>query len=135
MAHVLSFDAVSRIMLVAFDGVLSEVGYMAAYDALDGFIATHGPCSSIVDFSAVERFELSTKFARRIGEMRPAIPKGMQRVVVAPQPAIFGTARVVSALRDGTGGEVMVVKTMAEGLAVFGLRTPVFVPVQGPKDA
>ena len=54
MAHVLSFDAISRIILVAFDGALSDVGYMAAYNDLAGFIATHGPCSSIVDFSAVE---------------------------------------------------------------------------------
>ncbi len=129
MTHVLSFDAANHLVRVAFDGVLTEVAYMAAYDDLAGFIASHGPCSSIVDFSTVGRFELSPEFARKIAAMRPAIPKGMQRVVVAPQPAIFGTARIVAVLREGTGGELTVVKTMAEGLAVFGLRAPAFVPV------
>jgi hypothetical protein len=122
----LAFDPHHRLLLVSISGDLTREEYLAGYEAVDRFMATAGPCPAIVDFSAVGRFDLSPQFAREIGKMRPAIPLGMKRLVVAPQPAIFGTARLVAALREGTGGELIVIQSLTEALALLGIESPHF---------
>jgi hypothetical protein len=129
MAYRLAFDAHTRILLVSVSGELTREAYLDAYDAVDRFMVVEGACSAIVDFSAVERFDLSPEFAREIGAMRPAIPRGMKRLVVAPQPAIYGTARLVAARREGTGGELTLTKSLDDAYAALGLGAPCFVPV------
>ena len=129
MTYHLAFDAKRRILLVSVTGELTREVYLAGYDAIDRFMAGAGPCSTIIDFSAVERFDLSSDFARDIGKMRPAVPIGMKRVVVAPQPAIFGTARLVATLREGTGGELTLTQSLPEAYARLGIDAPDFAPV------
>lgn len=129
MTYRLAFDANNRLLLVSVTGDLTREDYLAGYEAIDRFMAAAGPCSAIIDFSAVERFDLSPEFAREIGKMRPAIPVGMKRLVVAPQPAIYGTARLVATLREGTGGELMLTQSVAEACARLGIESPDFVPV------
>jgi hypothetical protein len=129
MTYRLGFDARNRILLVTVAGELTRDSYLDAYDAIDRFMATAGPCSTILDFSEVERFDLSPQFAREIGEMRPAVPVGMKRIVVAPQPVIYGTARLVATRREGTGGELTLTQTLAEAFARLGLDSPHFTPV------
>jgi hypothetical protein len=129
MAHRLAFDAKHRLLLVDVMGDLTREEYLAGYDAVDRFMTAAAPCSAIVDFSAVEKFDLSPEFAREIGKMRPAIPVGMKRLVVAPQPAIYGTARLVATLREGTGGELILTQSRAEACARLGIDSPDFTPV------
>jgi len=129
MTYRLAFDAKNRILLVSVTGELTREDYLAGYEAIDRFIAAAGPCSAIIDFSAVERFALSPDFARDIGKMRPAVPVGMKRVVVAPQPAVYGTARLVATLREGTGGELTLTQSLPEALARLGIDLPDFAPV------
>ena len=129
MTYRLAFDAKHRLLLVSVTGDLTREDYLAGYDAIDRFMAAAGPCSAIVDFSAIERFDLSPEFAREIATMRPAIPAGMKRLVVAPQPAIYGTARQVATLRQGTGGELILTQSVAEACAQLGIESPDFAPV------
>jgi hypothetical protein len=129
MAYRLAFDVNNRLLLVSATGNLTREDYLAGHELIERFMATAGPCSAIVDLSAVERFDLTTQFAREIGKMRPAIPVGMKRVVVAPQPAIYGTARLVATLREGTGGELILTQSIAEACARLGIESPEFAPV------
>src|SRR5436305_1941203 len=129
MAYSLAFDAENGLLLASVTGVLTKEAYLAGYEAIDRFMAVHGPCSAIFDFSAVERFDLSADFAREIANMRPVIPPGMKRIVVASQPVIYGTARQVAALRDGSDGELTVAQSLSEALAQLGITAPHFAPV------
>jgi len=121
MSHCLRFDARHNVLLVAFTGRISQTAYLAAYEDVAVFITGHGPCSCIADFSATDSVDVSPDFAHKIGLVLPAvIPTGMRRVVVAPQPVIYGTARRVASLRKGTGTEVVVTKSLEKALAKFG---------------
>ena len=126
MPHLLRYDAGQNVLLVTFKGRVTETAYLDAYDNVEEFIAAHGPCACIVDFSGIDAFELTTDFARKVGVMRPAIPAGFRRVVVAPQPSVYGTARIVAALREGTGAEVVVTASFAEATALFGTSQFIF---------
>jgi hypothetical protein len=61
-------------------------------------------------------------FCRRsIADMEPAVPAGMARYVVAPQPALFGLARMVQTLRSLTCAPLEVVRSLGEAHGAFGV--------------
>ena len=125
----LHFDAKHRILHIAFGKRVTKDSYMAAYDAAKHVVAARGPCSLIADFSAVEKFDLSTDFLREIGTMEPAVPAGMGRIVVAPQPVVYGSSRIVETLRSETIAAIKVVRTLDEAFAAFSTHASEFVAV------
>ncbi|HEV8015158.1 MAG TPA: hypothetical protein VGP48_06475 [Stellaceae bacterium] len=125
----LRFDAKDHVLLIAIGTRLNKSIYMAAYDALKRFVATRERCSVILDMCAVTDFDLSTEFLREIGSMKPAVPVGMSRVAVAAQPAIYGSARIVQALRTGTLAPITVVRTIDEAYEFYGAAAADFVAV------
>jgi hypothetical protein len=125
----LRFDAKHRVLLITFGKRVTDTIYMSGYDAVKRFVAARGPYSLIVDFSPVEDFGLSSKFVREIGAMTPASPAGMARIVVAPQPAVYGVSRIVETLRAETVAAIKVVRTLAEAYASFVASDSDFVPV------
>jgi hypothetical protein len=74
--HALHFDAKHRVLLITFGKRVTKDTYMDAYDAAKRIVAARGPCSLIADFSAVEKFDLSTKFLREIGRHGTGGPAG-----------------------------------------------------------
>lgn len=129
MTYALRFSNPRRVLLVVFSETVTDAGFKAAYNDVESFMRAQGPCSAIVDFSAVERFELSNEFARELGKMRPAIPVGVYRVVVSPQPEVYGTARIVTAWREGSGGELILTKSSAEAFEKLAVDASNFEPV------
>jgi hypothetical protein len=131
MTHCLWFDRQRKLLRLAFAGHVSEPGYLSAYEDVVAFMQSNGPCSTITDFSAADRFDVSTAFAREIGEKRPmTIPSDIRRVVVAPQPAIYGTARIMAARREGSRAEIRVTRSLASAYAAFGTDGSKFVEVR-----
>ena len=90
------------------------------------FVEAQGPCSGIFDFTAVESSQLSAESIRSLAEMIPAIPDvpGNLRVIVAPQPALYGLSRMFQILRDQQGIDMHVVHSLEEAYALLGLKTP-----------
>jgi hypothetical protein len=127
--HTLHLDAKHRVLLITFGKRVTKETYLSAYDAAKHAVAARGPCSLIADFSAVENFDLSTDFLREIGTMAPAVPAGMGRVVVAPQPVVYGSSRIVETLRSETIAAVKVVRTIDEAYAAFGTQESDFVAI------
>jgi hypothetical protein len=104
---------------------------MDAYRAIQGFMEQRGLHHAIIDFSAVEDFALSLKMGRRIGTMNPAVPADMQRIVVAPPGAIYGTAREVQAWREYAVGKIRIVKSVDSGYELLEIvDRPSFAPVE-----
>ncbi len=127
----LRIDGKHRVLLIEFGKRVTRNLYMDAYDTAKRFVAASGPHSLIVDFSRVEIFDLSTAFLREIATMSPAIPAGMGRVVVAPQPHVYGLSRIVETLRSETLAAIKVVRTMDEAFAAFGAQESNFLAVDG----
>jgi len=118
------FDARHRVLLVTAGKRITRELYLGMYDAVQRFCAVEGPCSMILDLSAVTEFNLPFEFLREIAAMEPAVPGPMLRIAVAPQPAIFGSARVVETLRSETTGPVTVVRALDEAFAAVGGAKP-----------
>ena len=120
------FDNAHRVLLVRVGKHFNRDIYRSLDRAIDRIVATRGPLSAILDLTAVLDFEISSADAREIAAMHPAIPRGMACVGVAPQPIIYGTARMVETLRATTTALVKVVRTLEEAVACFGVAPLAF---------
>ena len=114
------FDARHRVLLIAAGPRLTQEIYLRVYAAIKRFVAAEGSCSLILDLSAVTDFQLPFEFVREIAAMEPVVPAAMQRIAVAPQPAIFGSARIVETLRSETAAPIAVVRTLDEAFHAVG---------------
>lgn len=123
------FDARHRVLLIAMGPRLTRENYLRAYAAVRRFVAAEGPCSMIFDVSAVTDFQFPAGFEREIAAMEPAVPPSMRRFAVAPQAAIFGSARIVETLRSETAGPVNVVRSLADAFVALGASPTDFVPL------
>ena len=97
------------LVMAAVGKTLSQSIYMDLYHSLTRYEHAEGPASVILDLTGVEHLTMSSSFARSIVDMEPAVPVGMSRYVVAPQPVIFGLARMranaaFAHARAGRGG-------------------------------
>jgi hypothetical protein len=111
------------LVLAAVGKTLSQSIYMDLYNAITRYQHTEGPASMILDLTGVEHLTMSSKFARSIGGMEPAVPVGMARYVVAPQPVLFGLGRMVQTLRSLTHAPIEVVRSLGEAYAAFGVAS------------
>src|SRR5215469_13872110 len=100
------FDARHRVLLVTAGALMTRAIHQRIYDAVKRFVAAQGPCSLILDLAAVSDFALSFEFLREIAEKEPVVPAPMRRIVVAPQPAVFGSVRIIETLRSETAAPV-----------------------------
>ena len=114
------FSARHRVLLLTAGKRLDQDIYMSAYHLMKRFMAAHGPCSTIFDLSAVTEFDMSYEFLREIVDMPTAVPIGMKRLAVAPNPVVFGSGRVLETLRSGTAAPINIYRTLDEAYAVFG---------------
>jgi hypothetical protein len=109
------------LVMAAVGKTLSQSIYMDLYHSLTRYEHAEGPASVILDLTGVEHLTMSSSFVRSIVDMEPAVPVGMSRYVVAPQPVIFGLARMVQTLRSLTRAPVEVVRSLGEAYAAFGV--------------
>jgi hypothetical protein len=93
---------------------LTDESFRHIYRSIARFAAKGGPYASILDLSQVVDFPVSTDTIKAFAATAPAVPGGRPRVVVAPQPALFGLARMYGKHRDSMGVEVQVVQSMDE---------------------
>jgi hypothetical protein len=126
MGFTLQSDPEHRVVLVTLERVVTEDSALAAYTAVERFIAANGPHSGITDLSSVEKLLVSRNFIWRLAERPPMIPDGMARVVVAPRPAIYGVSRMFQIIRDNRKGYLKVVHSLEEAFNFLRLEFPRF---------
>jgi hypothetical protein len=122
----LQADSEHRVVLVTLGKVVTGESALAAYTAVEQFIAAQGPHSGITDLSEVEKLRVSADFVWLLAAEAPMIPDGMSRVAVAPRRDIFGMSRMFQILRDNRGSYLDVVHTLQEAFELLGLRSPQF---------
>ena len=124
--YVLRVDPEHRVVLVTLGKIVTEMVALAAYSAVERFIATQGPHAGITDLSGVEKLDVSADFVWRLATRPPMIPDGMPRVVVAPRIDIYGVSRMFQILRDNRNSQLEVVHTLNEAFQLLGLASPQF---------
>jgi DNA-binding transcriptional MerR regulator len=121
----ITFDKDQRhnVTLVSFSGEFG-IDTIARLDhAGKLLVQAEGPTHFLLDFSGIERVSMPESAIADRGR-RPPLCTGYRRVIVAPQPEIFGLYRLFAA-KAGLNAPV-IVRSIGEALAHLGLRRPVF---------
>jgi len=124
--YTLQAEPEHRVVLVTLGKIITEAVALAAYSAVERFIATQGPHAGITDLSGVEKLDVSADFVWRLAAKPPMIPDGMQRIVVAPRTDIYGVSRRFQIMRDNRDNYLDVVHTLSEAFQLLGLTSPQF---------
>jgi hypothetical protein len=115
MDLVVDLDPTHRVLRITVTRALTDESSSEIYRAIASLAATGGPYASILDLSQVEDYyPASAKTIRTFAAAAPVLPAGRPRVVVVPQPALFGLARMFEMHRDSMEGQFHVVHSMDE---------------------
>ena len=120
MDFVLRYNSRTDVLLVTFGPIVTDEIFLAGFAAVKDFVSRHGPYHGVTDLSGVRTFEISNELLSQIGHMAPAIPAPMRRVVVAPEPASYVSARIVKALRADTSAPIEIVAQLDTAFAMLG---------------
>jgi hypothetical protein len=102
MALRFEFDAVSRILLMRFEGRLTEEALTKIYSEIRKHTAATDASAGIWDFSSVTEFAVSAEFIRHIASLEPAIPDtSRRRFIVVPNKEAYGLARMFEMVGEG----------------------------------
>ena len=128
----LAFDRNHRVVLVSFRGEFGADDIATLDAAAGAFVAKNGPVHFILDFTGVQRVSMPDQAIAERAERPPLCP-GFKRVIVAPQPEIFGLYCLFAAKQQRTGAEPpVVVRSMRSAVDFLSLGLPGFAPVEMP---
>ena len=132
MFHI-EFDRHHRLAWARFSREFVRDDILAFDQATKAFIATEGCAHFVFDFTAVDSVAMPDRALAERGK-RPHMCPGYQRIIVAPQPEIFGLYRLFGANQSMVGSAApIIVKTMKHALIHLGVGKPDFKPVALPR--
>lgn len=129
MGVFLSVDEAHRVLYIRFEGIVTDEVLLCRYEQVREWVAVHGHCSSISDFSDVTSFDVTSVGVRQLAACAPLVPDEFLRVVVAPQDEAFGMTRMFGIVGSETRNRVDVVRTVADANQVIGVESLDFHPI------
>ncbi len=126
----LAIDRKHHVLLTCFSGTLRHEVLLAQAVAVRAIAAEEGPTRALLDFSGVERIDISVETAKEMGR-RPQNIANQVRVYVIPNNDQFGGARMFGTYQDIAGNIApYVVRTMAEAYSILQITDPNFQPLE-----
>jgi hypothetical protein len=107
-------DPKHRVLRITVTTTVTDEALKEIYQTIARLASQGGPYAAITDFSKVVDYPVSAEAIRYLAATAPAVPAGRPRVIVAPQPALYGLARMFELYRDSMGGQLQVVHSMDE---------------------
>jgi len=128
----LNFDPANRILLLHFDGQLSDEAVAEFCRAMRKYWIAADARMGIVDFSAITAFALSSELIRQRAQQEPRMPDpaSRPRVIVAPTNLEFDLARMFQILGESARPLLSVVHTLDEALTALGIQFAHFEPLE-----
>jgi hypothetical protein len=135
MSHRIEFDLRDRIVLLSFMGIVTEASFVAGVSEAVNFFKLNGMEGAIIDYSEIEVFQVSVAFIRNYVSTREIVTPEKPRVLVAPDPAVYGLYKAFQTHAEASRVNLIPVRTMAEAYEVLKLDSPVFgsEPWRGPR--
>jgi len=132
MAFRFEFDPANKILLLRFEGRLTDESLAEYYRAARKYSTATDASVGIFDSSPVTEFAVSSEFIRALASQEPAMPDAFRRprFIVAPTAVGFGLARMFQMLREPTRPLLKVVRTLDEALAALDIQSPHFEPLE-----
>ena len=130
MAYHFEFDSANKILNCSFKGSVSDEELKEFYAVAGTYVERTKPRAAIIDFSAVQSFEVSPITVRKLAAQTPIMANPAEpRIVVAPEPAVFGLARMFELEGQATRPNFHVVQTLREACAILGVQVLEWQPV------
>jgi hypothetical protein len=121
------FAEAENLLRLTISGEVTDDAVMDLWTKGLAIVASFPSCRSIVDFSGITRYDVSTPVITTLAKRHSLdLPT---RVFVAPTDVMYGTSRMFQVLSERTRKNVHVVRTMQEAYKVLGVDSPRFAPV------
>ncbi len=132
MAYRFEFDSANRILLLRFEGPLTNESLVEAYNAIRKYSNATDAKAGIWDFSSVTEVNVTSDVVRSLAKREPAMPDAtiLPRIVVAPAAHVFGIARMFQLVGESTRPLLTVVRGMDEALTALAVQSPHFEPLE-----
>jgi hypothetical protein len=130
MAYRFEFDRKSKVLLMRYEGRLTQVMAEESGAALQKYWPATSPSAVIVDFSSVTEFAVPTDFLRRVADQALIVDATSTPVaLVNPAPVGFGLSRMFEIVGQPRRSRLHVVRSMDEAFTALGLQSPTFEPL------
>ena len=126
------FDPVNKILLVRFEGRLTDESLAEATQVSRKHWAATDARAGIADYSSVAEFAVSSELVRTLPRQEPPMPDVTRSplLIVMPTTVGYGLARMYQIVGDRTVPQTSVVRTMDEALEALGVQSPHFEPLE-----
>lgn len=122
------YDAVNKILLGRFEGLLTEESAAAYYDAIRKYGSATDARAGIWDFSSA-RENVASETIRRVAKQEPAMPVNCPCFIIAPDTHLFGLSRMFQMAGEHKRPLLQVVRTIDEALRTLGVKSSHFEPL------
>ena len=132
MGYQFEFDSANRLLLIRIEGKLSNELLGECYDEIRKRAVATDALLGIFDLSGVTQYTVSSEFVRQLAGREPAMPhaSNRMRVIVVEDTTGFGLARMFQIVGEKERPKFHVVRTFDDALAVLGVQSPQFEPLQ-----
>jgi hypothetical protein len=131
MSFRFEFDPVNSILLMRFEGRLTEEALTEVYREIRKYVVATETSAGIWDFSSVTEFAVSSEFIRHIATLEPATTDTTRRrFIVVQNTSAFGLARMFASWGLPRNPLLRVVYTVDEALTTLGVQSPQFEPLE-----
>ena len=131
MGYQFQFDAGNKILLLRFEGRLTDEEASELYWAVKKYSTATDASAGIWDLSATTEFALSPECIRGLSDRAPAMPDATRRPRFLVAPATFGhgMSRMVEIAQGPKNPRFRIVLAMHDALAALGVQSPHFEPL------
>jgi hypothetical protein len=131
MAFRFEFDAEHKILLMRFEGPLTDESLTDVYRAIRMYATATDANAGIWDFSSVTKFAVSSEFVRYIGRLEPVAPNlTRRRFIVVQHSLAYGLARMFQIIGEPRNRRLKVVYSLDEALTALSTPSPRFEPLE-----
>ena len=126
MSFLLQYERRHHILLIRFEGVVTDEILLEGYHRVRRWFDTHGRCGNISDFTAVTDFKITGSSIRFLASNSPLVPGDLVRIIVAPRDDVYGMARMFEMQGAAMGNRVDIVRNLPDALKLASLDQPDF---------
>lgn len=130
MAYRFELDRKNKVLLLRYEGRLTQQIAEESGAALQKHWPVTAPSAVIVDFSSVTEFAIPTEFLYRVAGQALIVDAAATPVAfVSPVPVGFGLARMFEIVGQPRRSLLHVVRSMDEAFVALGIQSPQFEPL------
>ena len=129
MSFRFEYDAVHKVLLGRFEGLLTEESAAAFYSAIRKHGAATDARAGIWDFSSATE-NVASETIRRVAKQEPAMPADRPCFIMAPDSHLFALSRMFQMTGEHKRPLLQVVRTLDDALRMLGVRSAHFEPLE-----